>query len=248
MTRTHLNFVADSLAFVAFLLLASTGVLLRYLLPPGSGGLHGRGTGPGEAQQSVLTLWIWTRHDWGAIHFWIACVLLAVLAVHLFLHRKWVVCVVRGKSTDRSGWRLGLGAVGLGALVLLAAAPWLSPSVSQTRAQLGADTTNSALKASNLDDPTPFDMESAPADESERSERRSDQLRGSMSLQEVALLAGVSVDSLIEQLGLPANVSRDARVGPLLREQGKHLSDLRQVIDQVGGPNSEVRQDREAVR
>ena len=151
MTRTHLNFVVDALAFAAFLLLASTGVLLRYQLPPGSGGLDGRGTGRGEAQQTVLTLWNWTRHDWGAIHFWIACALMAVLAVHLFLHWRWVVCVVRGKATDRSGWRLSLGAVGMGALVLFAAAPWLSPIETKTRSQLRPEATDASNNEATQD-------------------------------------------------------------------------------------------------
>jgi Domain of unknown function (DUF4405) len=235
MTRTKLNFVVDAVAFGAFLFLASTGVLLRYQLPPGSGGLSGRGTGRGEAQQTALTLWSWTRHDWGAIHFWIACALLAVLAVHLFLHWKWVVCVVRGKATDRSGWRLGLGAIGLVALVLLAAAPWLSPTTQQTRAELRQKAANRSAEVGSLDAEL-------------GRERFSDQIRGSMSLEQIAALAGSSVDYLVEQLGLPDNVSSDARVGQLLREQGLHMSDLRRVVDQAIGTNREAQQDREAVR
>jgi hypothetical protein len=151
MTRTHFNFAIDALAFAAFVLLASTGVLLRYQLPPGSGGLYGRGMGRGEGQQLVLTLWGWTRHEWGTAHFWIACSLLAVLAVHLFLHWNWIVCVVRGKKVDRSGWRLGLGAVGLGALALFAAAPWLSPIESQTRRQLQYEQTAPTAPAELLE-------------------------------------------------------------------------------------------------
>ena len=37
MNRTTLNFVVDTAAFVGFVLLASTGVSMHYLLPPGSG-------------------------------------------------------------------------------------------------------------------------------------------------------------------------------------------------------------------
>ena len=70
MKRTRLNFVIDAAAFAVFLFLVSTGMLLRYQLPPGSGGLHGRGVGYGESQQPVLLLWGWTRHQWGEIHYW----------------------------------------------------------------------------------------------------------------------------------------------------------------------------------
>ena len=37
MNRTTLNFVVDTAAFVGFVLLTTTGVLMHYLLPPGSG-------------------------------------------------------------------------------------------------------------------------------------------------------------------------------------------------------------------
>ena len=45
MKRTHVNGLIDALAFVAFLFLLSTGMVLLYQLPPGSGGRQGFGTG-----------------------------------------------------------------------------------------------------------------------------------------------------------------------------------------------------------
>ena len=51
MNRTWVNFVIDTVAFVAFVLLTTTGVLMRYLLPPGSG--------------HYTTIWGLDRHEWG---------------------------------------------------------------------------------------------------------------------------------------------------------------------------------------
>jgi hypothetical protein len=136
MQRTHLNFVVDVFAFAAFMALLSTGVLLRYLLPPGSGALVGRGIGRGAGQQTVLLLWGSMRHEWSDIRFWIANALLAVLAVHLFLHWKWIVCVVRGAHSEASGQRFLVGLASLCALLLLAAAPLLAPVESIRRERL----------------------------------------------------------------------------------------------------------------
>jgi hypothetical protein len=80
MKRLHFNFLNNALAFAAVIFLMSTGVLLRCQLPPGSGGLVGRGTGPGAGQRTVSLLWGWSHHQWREIHDWIACALLAVLA------------------------------------------------------------------------------------------------------------------------------------------------------------------------
>lgn len=216
MKRTHLNLAVDILAFAAFLLLTSTGILLRFQLPPGSGGHAGHGTGIGAGEQTVLTLWGWSRHDWGTFHFWVACSMLAIMAVHLFLHWKWIVCVIRGKSSDYSGYRLGLGAFGLAALILLAFAPSVSPITQQTRADL--------LQESNSASPTKVLTE---------------QLRGSMTLDEISELAGVSPDDLIQRLGLPAETSTTERVGRLLRAQGRQMDDLREPLREIIALRSE---------
>ncbi|MDB4433202.1 DUF4405 domain-containing protein [bacterium] len=113
MRRPALNFIIDSLGFVGFVLLTATGVLMRYVLPPGSG--------------RFTTIWTLDRHEWGSIHFWIAIAFLAILAFHLFLHWRWIVAVLRGRPREGSGARVALGAVGLVALLALAIAPFLSP-------------------------------------------------------------------------------------------------------------------------
>jgi hypothetical protein len=213
MKRPKLNFLIDAAAFVAFLALLSTGLLMRYQLPPGSGGLEARGGGPGAESRLVMLLWGWTRHDWGDVHFWVAVMLVAILALHLFLHWRWIVCMVRGTPSEASGWRFGLGLASLVTLVLLAAAPLLAPTQQMTRG---------ALRLSMSD------AESNYIDASDWGE-----LRGSMTLAEVAAEAGVSVDYLRERLGLAEDVGPDDRVGRSLREANKHMSDLRQLLSEA---------------
>ena len=70
--RTSVNFIVDVIAFSCFVYLAATGVLIRYVLPPGSG--------------HFSTIWGLDRHEWGSVHFWTAIVLLCTIAVHLILH------------------------------------------------------------------------------------------------------------------------------------------------------------------
>ena len=113
MKRPNLNFIVDSLGFAGFVLLTATGVLMRYVLPPGSG----RST----------AIWTLDRHEWGSIHFWIAIAFFAVLAFHLFLHWRWISTLMSGRPREGSGARLALGTVGLAALLALAIAPFLSP-------------------------------------------------------------------------------------------------------------------------
>jgi len=82
MTRTAFNFLIDTLLLVLIVSLAATGLLLRYVLPPGSRG------------GSDLSLWGWTRHEWGDLHFWIALALAALLVLHVALHWSWVCATV----------------------------------------------------------------------------------------------------------------------------------------------------------
>jgi Domain of unknown function (DUF4405) len=148
MKTVHLNAVIDSIALGGLLCLASTGLVLEYQLPPGSGELIGHGTGRGSMDRSIELLWGFTRHQWGAVHYWIALGLCALLSVHLLLHRKWIVGVMRGKSTGASGWRFALGLLALGIVTAATALPLIADTNAKTRRELQRqrlDTTNQAV-------------------------------------------------------------------------------------------------------
>jgi len=113
MKKSNLIAIIDLVAFVAFLFLTTTGVLLRYLLPERSG--HWK---------TILGL---NKHEWGTLHFWIAVVLLLVLALHLLQHKKFIHNVFRGRNKEKMSVRIALGIIGLIAIILLAMLPLISP-------------------------------------------------------------------------------------------------------------------------
>ncbi|NVM25983.1 MAG: DUF4405 domain-containing protein [Desulfobacterales bacterium] len=126
MKRTILNFIIDAIAFVGFVFLTTTGVLMRYVLPPGSG--------------HYSTIWGFDRHEWGGLHFWISVVFFSLLAVHLVLHWRWIVSVVTGRPREGSGLRVSLGIVGLLALVAFSISPLITPVEKNTKKASGSST------------------------------------------------------------------------------------------------------------
>lgn len=80
MARGTLNFIIDAVTFMVMLTMIATGLLVRFVLPPGSG--------------ERRSLWDYTRHDWGDVHFWLAVALGGLVLVHLALHWGWVCSLV----------------------------------------------------------------------------------------------------------------------------------------------------------
>jgi len=112
MSRMRINFIVDSIAFVLFISLTVTGIIIHYLLPSGSG--------------HFLTIWDMNRHEWGQIHFWMAAALLTMMVLHIFLHWRWVICTIKGENPAISGNRLRLGFIGVVILTALAISPFIS--------------------------------------------------------------------------------------------------------------------------
>ena len=59
MRRPALNLVVDAIAFAGFVFMTASGVLLRFVLPPGSG--------------HRTSIWGLNRHEWGGIHYLDGC-------------------------------------------------------------------------------------------------------------------------------------------------------------------------------
>jgi len=97
--RNKLNFAVDLVSFVNLAALAATGIIIKYVLPPGSGG-RGASLSGGRGGEHIRTLLSMTRHEWGDIHFYLAVVFLVLITVHIMLHWRWV------KETFKSTLRL----------------------------------------------------------------------------------------------------------------------------------------------
>ena len=87
--RSSLNFIIDLVALLNLLGLAFTGFIMKYILPPGSGGL-GRQLHDGRGREPIKELWSTTRHEWGGIHFYLALVFVILMVVHIILHWGWI--------------------------------------------------------------------------------------------------------------------------------------------------------------
>jgi hypothetical protein len=145
---------------------------------------------------------------------------MGVLAVHLVLHWKWIVCVLRGKPhSDVSGGRFALGVIGLVLVTLLAAAPLLTPAQTAPRSELlTSPSGNQQIDLGGTEE----GVESSDAET----------IRGFMTLEEVARQSGVPVSEILQRLALPPDTAPSEQIGRLLRTHGLDMPDLRRAVEQ----------------
>lgn len=89
MKRTTLNFVIDLISFVALLGMVTTGIIMMYVLPPGSGGC-GEGFRGGRGEEPIEVLLSLSRHEWGKIHYCLALLFIVLMTAHILLHWTWI--------------------------------------------------------------------------------------------------------------------------------------------------------------
>ncbi len=224
MRKYQRDFVVNATAFTLFVLLAATGILMRFVLPKGSG--------------ESLAVWGLGRHDWGAVHFWIAASMLAIIALHLLFNRHWVVSVVRGRRNPATaGRRVAAGLAAVVVLLALALAPLLSP-VTRT-GKPAEHELEAGMAPPPLGLPGAGHVDAAPsagaprvlvADSSGCAPVEQGEIHGTMSLAEVVRSSGIPMDLLVRGLRLPAGVPRDRPLRELTREHGFTMDDVRRVV------------------
>jgi hypothetical protein len=88
-----LNFIIDLAAFIDLLAIVFTGIIMKYILPPGTGG-RGRQLSGGRGTEHIMDLWSMTRHQWGDVHFYLALLFIvlmtALMTAHILLHWNWI--------------------------------------------------------------------------------------------------------------------------------------------------------------
>lgn len=145
MKKSLINLAVDLLSLVLLGALTSTGLILQWKLPAGSG----RVSGPEGAEHAINLLWGWDRHEWGQLHFAVSVGLLALLSVHVALHWKWVVAMCRGKGGAAKEPRALLGVVGLALLLVTLLMPLWSKPRTVARGQVELERQTGAIASTN---------------------------------------------------------------------------------------------------
>ncbi len=136
MKKNIWNIIIDAVSLVIFMVMISTGLLLKFVLPPGSGRIdrllrEGRGAG-----KSIDLFMGWTRHEWGEIHFYICLAFLVLLIVHLSLHWSWIKSMAFGTKSSPQSLKRKLVAVGIILFIILSLIfPWIGKKQSHTKSE-----------------------------------------------------------------------------------------------------------------
>lgn len=218
MRKNMLNFVVDVLTLLVMFVMVVTGLVIRFVLPPGTGGRHG---GHG------LLFWGMGRHGWGDVHFWASVVLGVLLVVHVALHWSWVCLTIYrlfgGQNAERlSAARRGLYGAGflIALTILFGAFIWAAKNVVQE-----------VQSADHVEDQSSrSEADTIEADGEHGHESARYRIHGSMTLSEVGDATGVAVATLKSELGIPQQVSADERLGRLGREYGFSVSKVRDLV------------------
>ena len=135
MNKSFWNRIINALALLVFCAMVSTGLVLKFILPPGSGRSNRVAGGRhGGHYESLLGM---SRHEWGELHFFISLGFLAVLVVHLFLHWSWIQATAWGTpQRPQSLIRKGMTVV----IVALILASLLLPFMLTTRTMIAPGT------------------------------------------------------------------------------------------------------------
>lgn len=201
MKRNTLNFWIDLISFLVMFGLIWTGLLIHYVLPPGTGGRHG---GQG------LSLWGLGRHDYGDIHFYLALTLIGLMVIHVWLHWSWICEVMNkllGMKSTSSARRATYGIVLLVLIVTLTCG-------GQFWAKGQVKAATKAIEHKMIEHQFPSSIH----------------ISGQTTLAQAAEVGGICMKELILQLQLPTNVDVDEQLGRLKRQYGFEIDDVRGIV------------------
>lgn len=242
MKRWHWNYLIDALLFLSMMSIAGIGLLMKYILLPGRDVhlLYGR-----QGELFFLGL---DRHQWGTIHFIISLVLLGLLLLHIILHWSMIITFFK-KFVPRKNIRYVLGyAFVIMSIVFLGFPIFARPEFEEQEplrlslidGSRGSEERTPRRTARDSSLPTA----PAPGDTIHESrmarvvhdtliiegEEHTLDIRGFMSIREVAQKYSVPESHILERLGISDPGAARERLGRLRESYQFTMSDIEEII------------------
>lgn len=92
------NYIRFILMTVFSIIEVVSGFVLWFALPQGDGFRGGRGDLVGRTEFLSLE-----RHEWLTLHDWVGIALVAVVVIHVVVHRKWIAYMTRKLFSSKTG-------------------------------------------------------------------------------------------------------------------------------------------------
>ncbi|HDZ42200.1 MAG TPA: DUF4405 domain-containing protein [Bacteroidetes bacterium] len=204
MKKTSLLLLVDVLMFIFLALMSGLGLMIKYVLVPGSKrwDIYGRNVD--------LTFLGMDRHGWGTVHLICAVIFISLLILHIILHWKCLVnylCRIVDTKAQANFLIIMFAAV----LFFLISFPFMI-KIKVTELGEGRDRFlhEQVLEHHDIDP----DIE----------------VLGSMSLINVSVKYDVPVSHILDKLDLPSTVSGNEQLGRLRRLYGFKMSDIEMII------------------
>ena len=125
MNKAKINLIVDSLLFLSIAAIVGIGLLMKYVLVPGYQRWEM------YARNVDLLFRGLDRHDWGAVHYVIGLVFLALLVLHVVLHWGMIISISRKLIPNRLARRLLAVMLVTSAILLTAFSAFVKPEVQE---------------------------------------------------------------------------------------------------------------------
>ena len=250
MSKGKWNFIIDAIMFVLTAAIAGLGLLIKYVLLPGTERWikYGRSVD--------LTFWGLDRHDWGRIHLILALVLVALLALHIILHWKLTVSLFKNLINGKKSRIISTISLVVITVVLVVFPFFIQVDVydiatgrerfySATEAVIPAEEDSKSVEkrsvAKKITDTNETDQKTEEAEktiqeieEHEEHEHHnidpSIEVKGYMTLSEISRKYNIPEDHFKSKLDLPSSVSGSDQLGHLRKQYGFKMSEIELII------------------
>jgi hypothetical protein len=229
-SRSKFNLSIDIIMLLLMLPVAGIGFLIKYVLLPG----NERNLKYGS--NIDLEFWGLDRHEWGTIHMIISICLLVLLALHIILHWKLIVCIFQKMVPNKSARIILASLLTITGLLMISSPLFIKPELIQREPlhqnRSIVNETAPLHQAVSLQEAQPVDSTHHHHALNEEYE-----VYGSQTLQNIADTYNIPLQTLAASFDIPVSLAGE-RMGRLGRRYGFTMTDVRSAIKRIKTVNS----------
>jgi hypothetical protein len=223
--KSKINLIIDVIMLIVMSVIAGLGLLIKYVLVPGfkRNEIYGK-----DIELFYLG---YDRHWWGNVHYILSIILVSLVVLHIILHWKMIVGIFK-KMVKIKSVRYIIGVFILVISIFLIGStlfikPQITEEISNHNKEVEIQAPDSKM-VERIEIQT--NNKELSLKESKHEHNNEENIKGSMTLNDIAEQNNISPEALKQQLNIPTSVSNNSKTGRLKREYHFEMDELREAV------------------